>query len=230
VASGIGITPALSVIRSQKHSRRINLIWAVRDKHLVEFFLRRLRLDNKGWNLIFYGTRTGKEPLDDEHMEIFSNTNICINKGRPKLPQLIPNIIYGIESGKGLPERYVPDEKIGASEMLVDMLENRGRGGNVDGGSHPHERSSDNIDDDDASISTQTFNEVIATARHFGFDLGGIDKSGLKSGLKTEPSVRCPKEHRRRRSTAIMNSLSLGFKPWEANANDQCRAVREEFE
>ena len=27
VASGIGITPALSVIRSQKDSRRTNLIW-----------------------------------------------------------------------------------------------------------------------------------------------------------------------------------------------------------
>jgi hypothetical protein len=40
VASGIdGITPALSVIRAQKDSRRINLIWTVRDRHLLSFFL-----------------------------------------------------------------------------------------------------------------------------------------------------------------------------------------------
>ena len=31
VASGIGITPALSIIRSHKESRRINLIWMCRD-------------------------------------------------------------------------------------------------------------------------------------------------------------------------------------------------------
>jgi ferric-chelate reductase len=52
VASGIGITPALSVIRAHKDSRRINLIWAVRDRHLLEFFLRHLYLDHQGWNLI----------------------------------------------------------------------------------------------------------------------------------------------------------------------------------
>ena len=31
VATGIGITPALSVIRAHRDSRRINLIWACRD-------------------------------------------------------------------------------------------------------------------------------------------------------------------------------------------------------
>lgn len=31
VASGIGITPALSVIRAHRESRRINLIWTCRD-------------------------------------------------------------------------------------------------------------------------------------------------------------------------------------------------------
>lgn len=31
VASGIGITPALSVIRAHRESRRINLVWVVRD-------------------------------------------------------------------------------------------------------------------------------------------------------------------------------------------------------
>jgi hypothetical protein len=73
VASGIdGITPALSVIRAQKDSRRINLIWTVRDRHLLSFFLRHLYLDNSGWNLIFY---TGSEPLENSEIEIFTNTN-----------------------------------------------------------------------------------------------------------------------------------------------------------
>jgi predicted ferric reductase len=48
VASGIGITPALSVIQAHKNSRRINLIWAVRDRHLLEFFLKHLYLDHQG--------------------------------------------------------------------------------------------------------------------------------------------------------------------------------------
>ena len=31
IASGIGITPALSIIRAHKESRRINLVWMCRD-------------------------------------------------------------------------------------------------------------------------------------------------------------------------------------------------------
>ena len=120
VASGIGITPALSVIRAHRESRRINLIWAVRDKYLLEFFLKHMYLDHHGWNLIFY---TGKETLGvDSHINIVTNTNVCIIEGRPNLHEVIPNIIYGIESGVGLPERYVPDGKMVASEMLLDML------------------------------------------------------------------------------------------------------------
>jgi hypothetical protein len=67
----------------------------------LEFFLRHLYLDHDGWNLIFY---TGKEELE-ENVDIFSNTNVCIILGRPKLAKLIPNIIYGIESERGLPEQ-----------------------------------------------------------------------------------------------------------------------------
>lgn len=54
VASGIGITPALSVIRAHKSSRNISLIWATRDANMLELFLEHLYLDHKGWNLIFY--------------------------------------------------------------------------------------------------------------------------------------------------------------------------------
>ena len=36
VASGIGITPALSAINAFKLIRRVNLIWAVRDANMLE--------------------------------------------------------------------------------------------------------------------------------------------------------------------------------------------------
>lgn len=124
VASGIGITPALSVIRAHKESRRINLIWAVRDPHLLGFFLNHLYLDHQGWNLIFY---TGREKLKSRLLESFANTNICIIEGRPKLHNVIPNIIFGIESGNGLPEWYNQDTRIVASEMLIDRLQTADR-------------------------------------------------------------------------------------------------------
>lgn len=59
VASGIGITPALSVIRAHKESRSISLIWAIRDPSMLEFFLEHLYLDHDGWNLIFYTVSLG---------------------------------------------------------------------------------------------------------------------------------------------------------------------------
>jgi ferredoxin-NADP reductase len=36
VATGVGITPALAAISAFKTSRRINLIWAVRDAEMLE--------------------------------------------------------------------------------------------------------------------------------------------------------------------------------------------------
>ena len=55
-------------------------------------------------------------------MDILTNTNICIIEGRPKLHEVIPNIIYGIESGLGMPENYTPGTREIASEMLADRL------------------------------------------------------------------------------------------------------------
>jgi ferric-chelate reductase len=94
VASGIGITPALSVIRAHKETRRINLIWICRDESLLKFFLQHLYLDHQGWNLIFY---TGKNKLCLTDDDVVANTNVCIIEGRPMLPKVIPNIIFGIE-------------------------------------------------------------------------------------------------------------------------------------
>mmetsp|Transcript_20057 Transcript_20057/g.56856 ORF Transcript_20057/g.56856 Transcript_20057/m.56856 type:complete len:275 (+) Transcript_20057:571-1395(+) len=206
--------PALSVIRAQKHSRRINLIWMVRAKDLFMFFLQHhLLLDHsEGWNLIFY---TGREDLPDDIIEVYSNTNVNIIRGRPKLSEVIPNIIYSIESGKGLPERYKPDEEIGITEQLVDMLDNTNKSEclNDDNDEYDAEnRYNENDDDDDASITTQQLNDVKKeTAKNLGFELDGIEKSGLSA----DPNIRCPKEHRNRRSTAIMENLNLGFTPWD---------------
>jgi predicted ferric reductase len=94
IASNTGITPALSVIRAHKESRRINLVWAVRDESLLNFFLNNLYLDHQGWNLVFY---TGKKKLCDQSINVLTNTNVCIIEGRPKFEEVIPNIIFGIE-------------------------------------------------------------------------------------------------------------------------------------
>lgn len=112
VASGIGITPALDVMRAQKAKRRVNLIWACRDRHLIMFFVRHVAFDQDGWNLIFY---SGKDELPEEDKEFLSKVNVCLVKGRPKLSKVIPNIVHGIESGRGLPEQYY--EANGKSEM-----------------------------------------------------------------------------------------------------------------
>jgi len=117
VATGIGITPALSVIRAHKGSRRINLIWAVRDAAMLEFFMERLYLDHSGWNLIFY---TGNEPLNPALEEL--NTNVRVIKSRPNLHVVIPNIIYGIESATGLPETYLPSELESVKELLIERI------------------------------------------------------------------------------------------------------------
>ncbi|KAL3922525.1 MAG: hypothetical protein SGILL_002157, partial [Bacillariaceae sp.] len=119
VASGIGITPALSVIRAHKETRRLNLIWMVRDENLLKFFLQHLYLDHNGWNLVFY---TGKKKLSGIDAGIMSNSKVCIIQGRPDLSTVIPNIMFGIESGLGLPERYAAMEKLTASEMIAERF------------------------------------------------------------------------------------------------------------
>ena len=117
VASGIGITPALSVIRAHKDSRRINLIWACSDPAMLEFFLEHLYLDHEGWNLIFY---TGDSPLNPAIEEL--NTNVKVMKCRPSLPHVIANIIHGIESETVLPEDSIPCDKCQVIRVLLGKL------------------------------------------------------------------------------------------------------------
>ena len=84
---------------------------------VLEFFMDHLWLNTDGWILIFY---TGKQALSPAIEN--SNTNIKIIKRRPNLPMIIPNIMYGIETGKGIPETYIPSEKIKVKEVLAKKL------------------------------------------------------------------------------------------------------------
>ena len=91
VASGIGITPALSVIEAFRDSRTVNLVWVTRDISQLAFFLQNSKLDQKGFNLIFY---TGSDPLPDSIEKRYSGaTYLSIIRSRPNLWSVLVNII-----------------------------------------------------------------------------------------------------------------------------------------
>jgi predicted ferric reductase len=122
VASGIGITPALSAIEAYRESRRINLIWAVRDASTLVFFLENAKLDEKGFNLIFY---TGKESLPDVIENYNGQAHVKIVKERPNLAHLIPNIIQYVDkeekfmNGKSIPKEVNSYNHRGESSSCV---------------------------------------------------------------------------------------------------------------
>lgn len=114
IVTGIGITPAISVMRKYAETRRSNLIWAVRDPHMLEFFVKHGTFSTFGWNLVFY---TGKDPLyigDTNEVVTKSGALVHIIRARPKLQDLIPNIMYSIESGEFVPEAFLSELKVEA--------------------------------------------------------------------------------------------------------------------
>ena len=100
----------------------------VRDPALLEFFLERAYLDHSGWNLFFY---TGSRPLVSSRIDQLTCTNVQVIRGRPNLPMVIRNIIYGIESGVGVPQQYMLDQKDCVTEILWNTLEELDRRGSV---------------------------------------------------------------------------------------------------
>ncbi|EJK59461.1 hypothetical protein THAOC_20318 [Thalassiosira oceanica] len=100
VASGIGVTPAFSLIRQYSStSRRLNLVWICRDPGLVEHWIQNINFGKDGYVLIYY---TGKE-----RKLIIRNSlpsNVLIFNGRPDLERTISGIVHAIASGEGLPE------------------------------------------------------------------------------------------------------------------------------
>ena len=99
VASGIGVTPAISLIKQYSStSRRLNLVWICRDAGLIEHFLQNVEFSRDGYSLVYY---TGDRQLIlQEDMP----PNVFIFTGRPNLTRTISGIISSISTGFGLPE------------------------------------------------------------------------------------------------------------------------------
>jgi len=100
IASGIGVTPAISLIRQYSStSRRLNLVWICRDPGLVEHFLQNVEFGSDGYTLIYY---TGEERA----LILRDNLppNVLIFNGRPNLERTLSGIITSIATGEGLPE------------------------------------------------------------------------------------------------------------------------------
>uniref|UniRef100_A0A7S2HFP6 Calmodulin n=1 Tax=Octactis speculum TaxID=3111310 RepID=A0A7S2HFP6_9STRA len=121
VASGIGITPALSCLSALGGSRRTNLIWICRDPSLIEFFVPVVTWPESGWALIYY---TGKNPLElPSDFQMPGNAKII--RGRPQLNFLIPELINSIETEDALPEDLIKTNKENSEsfKMSIDDID-----------------------------------------------------------------------------------------------------------
>jgi ferric-chelate reductase len=88
IATGIGITPALSVIKSLADHRKMHLIWIVREASLLEFMIDYgITFDQDAYTLIFY---TGERELVFRRELPF---NVFLFKGRPEMDKLILSLI-----------------------------------------------------------------------------------------------------------------------------------------
>ncbi|CAM9852544.1 unnamed protein product, partial [Heterosigma akashiwo] len=128
VASGIGITPALSIVTSWSQTRRVNLIWMCRDPDLIEHYLHNI-YDDDAWSFIFY---TGKRELnfDDTSIKLLKQRpSIKIMQGRPNehtntdLEDLVCAIIDNISNDEGLPG-VLPAELLNRSEEFMHKIFN----------------------------------------------------------------------------------------------------------
>eukprot|EP00929_Paragymnodinium_shiwhaense_P114881 TRINITY_DN8342_c0_g2_i1.p1 TRINITY_DN8342_c0_g2~~TRINITY_DN8342_c0_g2_i1.p1 ORF type:complete len:491 (-),score=28.31 TRINITY_DN8342_c0_g2_i1:137-1609(-) len=95
VASGIGITPALSLLRALSGSRTINLVWICADACLLEFYLKAENFPDHSWTLVYY---TGKRPLNLPSLP----ETVIVSRGRPDLSEVLPAIMNDVETGVGL--------------------------------------------------------------------------------------------------------------------------------
>ncbi|KAL7465886.1 hypothetical protein ACHAXS_006189 [Conticribra weissflogii] len=109
VASGIGVTPAISLIKQYAStSRRLNLVWICRDAGLVEHFVTNVEFSGYGHILIYY-TGGNKRSI------VLGNDlppNVFIFNGRPNLERTISGIIHSISSGDGLPEELHKNHRV----------------------------------------------------------------------------------------------------------------------
>uniref|UniRef100_A0A7S2V7M5 FAD-binding 8 domain-containing protein n=1 Tax=Fibrocapsa japonica TaxID=94617 RepID=A0A7S2V7M5_9STRA len=92
VATGIGITPAISTINALKEHKIMNLIWMTHDPELVEFYLAQHTLQDHSFNIIYYsGGLQGKRDIDEKILR--QAKNVTIIKGFAQMENLIPQVI-----------------------------------------------------------------------------------------------------------------------------------------
>ena len=119
VASGIGVTPAWSLIRQYSStSRKMNLIWICRDAALVEHFLQSLEMAN-GHLIIYY---TGKRPL---YLNNDLPANVKLFNGRPDLEKTISGVIFSTATDSDLPEEVYNNNSFvqkSTPELSVKLL------------------------------------------------------------------------------------------------------------
>lgn len=121
VASGIGVTPAISLIKQYSNtSRRLNLIWICRDAALIEHFLQNVDFGCDGYTLVFY---TGKERSLVLGEDV--PPNIFVFNGRPNLERAISGIILSIATGICAPEKlyeskFTSKPALMRSKMLLE--------------------------------------------------------------------------------------------------------------
>jgi len=101
IASGIGITPAISAVVNFRGSRKVSVIWAVRDPDLLEHYVKILEFDDDAWTFIFY---TGSRLLALEPNLLRRNRRVRIFSGRPALEDICLAIMDNVESSIDLPE------------------------------------------------------------------------------------------------------------------------------
>ena len=97
----VGITPALAILRAFEQTRRVNIIWITRDASMVEFYLTAIDFDTDAFTCVYY---TGNRKLRLGALP----PNVLVFEGlRPDLELTLRTIIWGIETGNGLPEDMV---------------------------------------------------------------------------------------------------------------------------
>ena len=103
VASGIGITPSMSVIVNMAETRVVHLIWMCRDADLIEFYMTQFEKFHKdAWSFIFY---TGKRSLVLGDKPKNPRVKVCL--GRPNLEELIVALVDHTHHGSPMPKKLL---------------------------------------------------------------------------------------------------------------------------
>ena len=155
-----------------------------------------LYLDHDGWNLVFY---TGKEPLNPVLREI--HTNVRVIQGRPNLHMVIPNIIYGMESGKGRPENCTPSHLSLLKEELLAPIMNNDNDNNND--------NNDNNNTNSTKSDDEKLKEIMSYVHGKGFLLTELfhnleDEIHRGSVQTTDPATSSP-------ATSSLNDFEDSF-------------------